>query len=252
MKSCHWAMRLPALCRWAIVTLLGIISLPGNANASEQGVAKSVRNGARPFVILIGAPGSGKSSNGISISEKFGIPMVNMGDVVAKEVERASARSVAGSRGGSARARSRAQRSARMRNALEKLKAGELVSDETFNAIVASRILQENSRNGFVLDGYPGSVAQAEFLDTLLDTVEFEPLTVIYLDIPDEVALERMKERNRDDDKQGFGEERLRQFRASIAPILDYYKDEGLFTVDGTKPLYEVTREVNAIIEKQL
>ena len=130
--------------------------------------------------------------------------MVNMGDVVAKEVERASARSVAGSRGGSARARSRAQRSAKMKNALERLEAGELVSDETFNAIVASRILQENSRNGFVLDGYPGSVAQAEFLDTLLDTVEFEPLTVIYLDIPDEVALERMKNRSRDDDKQAY------------------------------------------------
>lgn len=252
MKSCHRAIRPTNVWGRAMVALLGIISLPGNANASEQGVVESVPGGARPFVILIGAPGAGKSSNGISISKQFGIPVVNMGDVVAKEVERASTRSVAGSRGGSARARSRAQRSTKMKNALERLKAGELVSDETFNAIVASRILQENSRNGFVLDGYPGSVAQAEFLDTLLDTVEFEPLTVIYLDIPDEVALERMQDRNRDDDKQGFGEERLRQFRANIAPILDYYKDEGLFTVDGTKPLYEVTREVNAIIEKQL
>ena len=98
MKSYHRAIRPTVFGGRVMVALLGIISLAGNANASEQGVAESAGDGARPFVILIGAPGAGKSSNGISISEKFGIPVVNMGDVVAKEVERASARSVAGSR----------------------------------------------------------------------------------------------------------------------------------------------------------
>ena len=185
MGSHHWATCLTNSCGWMLLTLLGIIGLVGHANAAKASGNDSAHAGAGPYVVLIGAPAAGKSTNGISISEKFHIPAVNMGDILAKEVERASRRSVAGSQGGSARARARAQRSVRMENALEKLEAGELVSDETFNAIVASRILQEDSSGGFVLDGFPGSVAQAEFLDSLLDAAEFAPLTVIYIDIPD-------------------------------------------------------------------
>jgi adenylate kinase len=252
MKMHQRTHRINKLSFVLLSSIIGLVGLLGFINAfaapTESNNVTSDQIG--PYVILIGAPASGKSSNGTSIAGEFGVPLVNMGEVVTQEVERISKKRIVGSTG-SERARARSRRSTSIRNALDKLEAGELVSDESMDAIVAARIMRDDARNGFVLDGYPGSVRQAEFLDGLLEASDMGPSIVIFLDVPDEVSLERMEQRAREDDKRGFGEERLRQFRTNIAPILEYY-GEAVSTVDATKSLQQVEREVHAIIEKQL
>ena len=138
-----------------------------------------------------------------------------------------------------------------MKAALKKLENGELVSDDVLNASVLARLLQDDCRNGFVLDGYPGSVEQAAYLDGLLATLGVESLQVILLDVSDEVALKRMAERGRADDKDGFAETRLALFRSSIGPILDYYQGDDLHVVDASKDRPAVRAEIDRILGRE-
>jgi len=135
-----------------------------------------------------------------------------------------------------------------MKAALKKLENGELVADDVLNASVLSRLLQEDCKNGFVLDGYPGSVEQAAYLDGLLATLGVDSLKVIVLDIPDEVALERMAERGRADDKGDFAEARLKLYRSAIGPILEFYQGDNLYIVDANKDRPEVQAEIDDIL----
>jgi adenylate kinase len=231
--------------------IFGAISLFGYTNsfASDQASDNAANAQSGPYIVLIGAPASGKSTNGKSIAQNFGIPLINMGEVVTQEVERISKRPIVTS--GSARARSRARRSASLRAALVKLEEGELVSDAAMDAIVAARIMREDAHGGFVLDGYPGSVRQAEYLDGLLEANNIGPAIVILLDVPDEISIKRMAQRAREDDTRGFGEERLHQYRENIAPILEFYGD-AVSTVDATKTLEQVEQAINNSIKKEL
>ena len=137
-----------------------------------------------------------------------------------------------------------------MKAALKKLENGELVSDEVINASVLMRLAQPDCRNGFVLDGYPASAEQAMYLDGLLTTLGIESLTVILLDIPDDVALQRMAERGRSDDKGGFAEARLALYRANIEPVLGYYEGDDLHVIDANKDRSLVREEIDRILQQ--
>jgi len=203
------------------------------------------------YIAILGAPAAGKSRQGKRISNSFGIPRFDLGDVLQDLVEEASKK---GSQSASARHKrsaASAQRYQRAREALEKLKAGELVSDDSLNALVASVVLSAEASNGFVLDGYPMTVAQAEFLDSILDTQGITSLKVLYLNIPDEESLKRMSERNRADYKRGFGEERLRSFRTMIGPIFDYYGDKTVIEIDATRSEQAIANEISSLLQDQ-
>jgi adenylate kinase len=203
------------------------------------------------YIAILGAPAAGKSRQGKRISNDFGIPRFDLGDVLQDLVEDASKK---GSQSASARHKrsaASAQRYQRARKALEKLKAGELVSDDSLNAIVASVVLSAEASNGFILDGYPMTVAQAEFLDSILDTQGITSLKILYLNIPDEESLKRMSERDRADYKRGFGEERLRSFRTMIGPIVDYYGEETVLEIDATRSEQTIADEINSWLRDQ-
>jgi adenylate kinase len=203
------------------------------------------------YIAILGAPAAGKSRQGKRISNDFGIPRFDLGDVLQDLVEDASKK---GSQSASARHKrsaASAQRYQRAREALEKLKAGELVSDDSLNAIVASVVLSAEASNGFILDGYPMTVAQAEFLDSILDTQGITSLKILYLNIPDEESLKRMSERDRADYKRGFGEERLRSFRTMIGPIVDYYGEETVLEIDATRSEQTIADEINSWLRDQ-
>jgi adenylate kinase len=204
-----------------------------------------------PFLVLIGPPAAGKTTNGNYISEKYGIPTIDVRKVLQDEIANASDPKRSGSgKPGSRRYTAWSERNRSMNAAMKKLQKGELVSDEILNASVLSRLLQDDCKNGFVLDGYPGSVEQAVYLDGLLMTRGIDSLQVIMLEISDELALEKMAKRGRPHDKSGFAEERLALFRANIEPILEYYEGEGLHIVDASIDLATTQAGIDHILEQ--
>ena len=197
-----------------------------------------------PFIVLLGAPGAGKSTHGSIISEQHNVPLVSAAEVLEEKIVRGSLAY------GSAAQKDAATKRTRKRKAtLERLRAGELVDDDDLNEMVVNHISDEEFRNGFVIDGYPNSSNQAEFLQSFLESNGVTDLLVLYLDVPDEVSLARMEDRGRADDRHGFGEERLRQFRAGITELLKFYVDAPVYTIDTTQDQSEVAGRIEAIIK---
>jgi len=216
----------------------------GNVVAAEEDTG--------PFVLLMGAPGSGKTTNGNYISEKYNVPNIEVRKILQDQIALASeAVSPKGSRKpGGRRSSAWNERNKNIKAAMKKLQNGELVDDDDINFAVLARVLEDDCRNGFVLDGYPGSVKQAEFLDGVVAARGMELPKMILLDIPDQVALERMKERGRADDKSGFAEARLEQFRTHIGPILEYFMDDGLYIIDASQDLASIQAEIDRILDQ--
>ena len=218
------------------------LSVPGMALAdSHEG----------KFIVVLGAPGSGKSTNSKFIAETFGIPWINLREVVYAEVEkeakkqgRSSASMASHKRGANTQKRHEATR-----EALNKLTAGELISDDSLNAFVASQILSSEAARGFVLDSYPYTADQAEFLDAIMDAANLEGLQVIYLDVSDEVALERLKAQGKAEYNRTFAKERVDAFQSMIGPVIYYYEDS-LQTIDANQDPSAVTAAVAAALQK--
>jgi len=234
-------MKLMQTCKKIFLTIAILsIAVPGISAA---------QSGDGQYIVIVGAPTAGKSKNSKWIAKEYAIPWLNIGKLVEAEVEKASksrkSASMQHKRGAASN-----QRYQNSRKALEQLKNGELINDDSLNAIVASEVLSYEAKDGFILDGYPMTVPQAEFLDSILDARGISPLKVIYLNIPDELSLERMKERGRADYKRGFGEERLRQFRSMIGPLVEYYGEESVHEIDATQSKSEIAAEINSVLLK--
>jgi adenylate kinase len=125
-----------------------------------------------------------------------------------------------------------------------------LVENATLYAFLAARVSEDDCADGFILDGFPGSVEKAAFLDAFLSTEGINQPRVVYLEISDETALERMKARGRADDRRGFGEEGLRQFRQNIGPLLEHYDGSDLFVVDSSGEWAKTTSDVEEILDR--
>jgi adenylate kinase len=203
------------------------------------------------YIVVLGAPGSGKTTNGKWISEAYDIPWINLRDIIYKEVKkeakkqgRSSASAASHKRGANTQ-----KRHENTRKALDKLMAGELVSDDSLNAFAASQVLSSKASKGFILDSYPITLDQARFLDSILDAADIEGLQVIYLDVSDEVALERLKAEGKAKFKQSFAQERINAFRSLAGPVLYYYGDV-LRTIDANQEPSAVTAAIAAALEK--
>lgn len=195
---------------------------------------------------MLGAPASGKTTQGNYLGKKYGVPVVHATDVLEKAIRRAATYA-----GPPNRKQGSLQRAEKARKALKLLQAGELVDDESLNGFIASRVSQDDCRNGFVIDGFPNTVDQAVFLDEYLAEHAVENLRVVYLDIPDDVSLARMQRRARTDDLRGFGKERLAQFRSNIKSVLEFYEGSQFLRVDGTKEIEAVSGEIAAFLDKR-
>jgi len=203
------------------------------------------------YIVVLGAPGSGKTTNSKWISEAYNIPWINLREVVYAEVEkeakktgRSSASTASHKRGANTQ-----KRHENTRRALDKLMAGELVSDDALNAFVASEILSSKASKGFILDSYPVTPEQASFLDSILDARDIEGLQVIYLDVSDEVAVERLKAQGKAKFKRSFAQERIDAFRSLIGPVTYYYGDS-VQTIDANQDPSAVTSAIAAALEK--
>ena len=189
-------------------------------------------------LILLGPPGAGKGTQAQRLVNKHGIVQLSTGDMLRAAV-------AAGTPVG-LRAKAIMDR-------------GDLVPDEVVVAIIADRIGQADARRGFVLDGFPRTVAQAEALDRLLDERGLKLDGVIELKVDETILIKRIEtrvaqmtargEKVRADDNAEALKKRLEAYRAQTAPLADYYARTGqLKTVDGMAPIDAVTKAIDALL----
>ena len=226
-----------------IVTALAICSIAISGFNFAQ-------SGKDHFIVMVGAPAAGKSSNSKWMSEAYDIPWIDVGKALRDEVQKTTKKTHYSASTQHKRGAASAQRSKNRREALEKLRKGELVDNDALNATVASKVLSSDASDGFILDGYPMTVEQAEFLDSILEARGISGLKVIYLNMPDEISLQKMKESKKEKYKRGIGEERLRIFRSMIGPLTEYYGEDTVFEIDATQSQSSISAEIVSILDK--
>lgn len=191
-------------------------------------------------LILLGPPGAGKGTQAQRLVEKHGIPQLSTGDMLRAAVQ---AETEVGLK------------------AKAVMDAGELVSDAIVNAIVSERIDAEDCANGFILDGYPRTLAQADAVAEMLSAKGINLDVVIELVVDDKQMVGRILKRAdearaagqpvRKDDNAEVYDERLREYYKKTAPLIGYYHAKGLLTgVDGMQSIDEVTADIEAILAK--
>ncbi|HAV00470.1 MAG: adenylate kinase [Lachnospiraceae bacterium] len=219
-------------------------------------------------IIMLGAPGAGKGTQAKRIAEQYGIPHVSTGDIFRANIKEQTPLGM---------------------EAKSYMDRGELVPDELTVKILLDRVAKDDCKNGYVLDGYPRTIPQAEVLDKAIEETQ-DPSGIgadekidfaINVDVPDENIINRMSGRRaclkcgatyhiqymppktegicdkcqselviRDDDKPETVRNRLSVYHEQTAPLIDYYSNKGILrTVDGTKDVDEVFSDIKNILE---
>jgi adenylate kinase len=185
-------------------------------------------------IVILGPPGAGKGTQGKLISQEAGIPHINTGDMFRAEV---AAESDLGRR---------------VRAVLD---AGDLVPDEVTIEVVRARLEQEDTVSGFVLDGFPRTITQAEALDRLLEEIDRGELSVVLdFHVSDEVAVERLVgrgvEEGRSDDTRATIQHRLDVYHEKSEPLVEYYRSKGILVgIHADRTIDEVFTEVQQVLE---
>ncbi len=208
---------------------------------------------------MLGAPGAGKGTQAKMIADKYGIPHVSTGDIFRANIKNGTELG---------------------KQAKAYMDKGELVPDELTVKILLDRVAQDDCKNGYVLDGFPRTIPQAEVLDKELDRLGESIDYAIDVDVPDENIVKRMGGRRacvtcgatyhiehvppkkegicdncggelilRDDDKPETVQNRLNVYHTQTQPLIDFYNAKGVLReVDGTKDMMEVFDSITAIL----
>ncbi len=210
-------------------------------------------------IIMLGAPGAGKGTQAQMIAEKYNIPHISTGDIFRANIKNGTELG---------------------KKAKEFMDKGQLVPDELTVELLLDRVANKDCENGYVLDGFPRTIPQADVLDAELtklgDKVDF----AINVDVPDENIVRRMSGRRaclscgatyhiehippkkegicdtcgselvlRDDDKPETVQKRLTVYHEQTQPLIDFYTAKGVLkTVDGTQPMDKVFADIKAIL----
>ena len=202
-------------------------------------------------LILLGAPGAGKGTQATRISDKYGLPHISTGDILRKNIKEGTELGI---------------------EAKSYIDAGQLVPDEVVINIVKDRLQQADCKKGYILDGFPRTVAQAEALDKVAEIDAVINIAVDPALIVDRITGRRMcacgesyhismgigetcpkcgsKLYQRDDDKEDTVKARMQVYENQTAPLIDYYTAKDLvIDVDGGKPLNEVFEQISKVID---
>ncbi len=192
-------------------------------------------------LILLGPPGAGKGTQSARLVEKFSIPQLSTGDMLRAAVK---AQSDIG------------------KEAQAIMSAGKLVPDAIVIKLIGDRIEAPDAEHGFILDGFPRTVAQAEALTKVLEGKDMALDAVIELKVDEAKLVERMKHRVeetkaaggqvRDDDNADSFRQRLSTYREQTAPVSDYYAGQGdLHAVDGMASVDAVAASIDAFLKQR-
>ena len=183
-------------------------------------------------LILLGPPGAGKGTQAKILVETYGIPQLSTGDILRSAIQNRTPLGLA---------------------AKEVMDRGDLVSNDIVNGIVSDRLDADDCKSGFILDGFPRTIGQAEALDGMLADKGMELDAVIEMTADADVlvarVINRAKESNRPDDNPEVIRKRLDVYKNDTAPLVEYYRQRGLVkTVDGMEPVDQVTAAIKAAI----
>jgi adenylate kinase len=183
-------------------------------------------------LVLLGAPGSGKGTQAVRLREHLQVPHISTGDLLRAAVAAGTELGV---------------------KAKIVMDAGQLVSDDIVLGMLEERLLRNDCENGFVLDGYPRNLAQADALSSLLNRIKQPMDKAVQLDVPNEAIVTRceirFKEQGRADDNPVVVRERLRVYAETTAPVIDFYRNQGnLVHVNGVGGLDDVFNRIIAAI----
>jgi adenylate kinase len=179
-------------------------------------------------IILMGPPGAGKGTQASVVADHFGIPAVSTGDIFRANVSKGTDLG---------------------RKAKEYMDAGEYVPDEVTNLMVRNRIDEPDAEPGFLLDGYPRTLAQVEELDGMIKHTGHELDAVVVLTVDPEDLVQRLLQRaetdGRSDDTEDVIRRRQEVYAEQTEPLIDVYRDRGkLIEVDGMGEVDEVTQRI--------
>ena len=210
-------------------------------------------------IIMLGAPGAGKGTQAIMIADKYGIPHVSTGDIFRANIKNNTPLG---------------------QEAKTYMDKGALVPDELTVKILLDRVAKDDCKNGYVLDGFPRTIVQADVLKKALSELGEKVDYAINVDVPDENIVKRMGGRRactkcgatyhiehvppkkegicdncgealvlRDDDKPETVKKRLSVYHEQTQPLIDYYEKEGVLkNVDGTQDMNKVFADITAIL----
>ena len=210
-------------------------------------------------IIMLGAPGAGKGTQAKKIAAKYEIPHISTGDIFRANIKNGTELG---------------------KKAKSYMDAGELVPDELVCDLVVDRIQQDDCTEGFILDGFPRTIPQAEALTEALNAIEQKMEYALNIDVPDENIIHRMAGRRacvgcgatyhlefaptkvegicdvcgeklilRDDDKPETVTNRLNVYHAQTKPLIDYYDKKGIvYTIDGTQSMDKVFSDIRKIL----
>ncbi len=207
-------------------------------------------------LMLFGAPGAGKGTQAKFLIEKYDIPQISTGDILRAAI---------------------ADKTDMGMEAKNFMDAGQLVPDSTIIGIIKDRLAEDDCKKGFILDGFPRTLPQAEALNSLMNDMKISLDKVISLDVPDELIVERITGRRtskvtgkiyhmtfnppvdekeedliqRADDTEETVTKRLAAYHDQTAPLIDFYKNMGVIVeLDGTKDVSDVTADMLASLAK--
>jgi adenylate kinase len=176
-------------------------------------------------IILIGIQGAGKSTQGNILSEKLGIPYLSTGHIFRQMAK---------------------EKTPNGRYIKEVMNSGALIPDEKTLEIVSEYLGRPEYDNGYIMDGFPRTTAQAQAFGNAIDKV-------VYLNVPDKEALWRIAHRTdmREDDTLAALNKRIELFHEVTEPVIAYYREKGLLIeLDGEKPIEEITEEILSALKK--
>jgi adenylate kinase len=179
-------------------------------------------------LIFIGAPGAGKGTQATILAEHFHIPHISTGDILRAAVTDQTELGV---------------------KAKAYMDAGDLVPDALILDLIRDRLAQSDAVKGWILDGFPRNVAQAEFLDKLLVEIDQHDYVGLELFVPDNILVERLLLRGRADDNVDTIRNRLGVYHQQTSPLTDFYKKQNrLRQVNGHQELEIVSQDLQAAL----